>query len=281
MSIPAMVGTIERRLLINYRVDPDVLAQVVPEPFRPHLVNGVGLAGICLIRLGHLRPSGFPSWAGVTSENAAHRVAVKWDGPHGPEYGVYIPRRDTSSHLSALVGGRLFPGEHHRSHFSVTGGAAITPWPSKVSTASPASSSPPTKLSTSAVARCSARSPKRRPSSKRHRWGTQRPATRARTTASTYAAHVGGSSRSPSTRCVPASSKTPHCSRPGRSSSTPLSSCVTSRQPGALEGRWRVTWLVTTIRDPSGRAPGATVAYGLKANRVRHRGQPTTFSRLR
>jgi len=124
MALPAVVGTIERRLLVNYRVEPDAVARFLPDPFRPQLVNGVGVAGICLIRLGHLRPVGLPAIAGVTNENAAHRVAVEWDSPDGPRKGVYIPRRDSSSRLTALVGGRLFPGRHHRARFSVeeTGG---------------------------------------------------------------------------------------------------------------------------------------------------------------
>lgn len=109
MPRPVMVGTIERRLLVNYRVDPDLLARVVPAPFRPQLVGGVGVAGICLIRLGHLRPVGVPSGLGLTTENAAHRVGVEWDEPDGIRHGVYIPRRDSSSRLTALVGGRLFP----------------------------------------------------------------------------------------------------------------------------------------------------------------------------
>ncbi len=33
--------------------------------------------------------------------------------------GVFIPRRDTSSLLNTLVGGRVFPGVHHRASFSV------------------------------------------------------------------------------------------------------------------------------------------------------------------
>ena len=117
--VPAMSGTIERRLLINYRVDPSVLEPLVPSPFRPQLVNGMGMAGICLIRLGDLRPLGLPAWGGLRTENAAHRVAVEWDGPGGPSQGVYIPRRDTSSKLTVLLGGRFFPGEHHRARFQV------------------------------------------------------------------------------------------------------------------------------------------------------------------
>jgi hypothetical protein len=115
---PVMTATIERRLLINYQVDPEVLTRVLPAPFRPHLVGGVGLAGICLIRLGNVHPAGGPG-VGITTENAAHRIAVEWDTADGPERGVYIPRRDTSSRLTALVGGRLFPGFHGRARFRV------------------------------------------------------------------------------------------------------------------------------------------------------------------
>ena len=117
--VPTVASTIERRLLVNYRVHPSALGRLLPAGFRPQLVNGVGVAGICLIRLGQLRPAGLPSTIGLTTENAAHRVAVEWDGPEGPRHGVFIPRRDTSSLLTAIIGGRLFPGEHHRARFQV------------------------------------------------------------------------------------------------------------------------------------------------------------------
>jgi len=119
MHIAAMRGTIARRILINYRIDPEVLRRLLPAPFRPQLVGMHGMAGICLIRLTHLRPRGLPAALGLWSENAAHRIAVEWEGPHGREVGVYIPRRDTSSRLNVLAGGRLFPGEHHHARFTV------------------------------------------------------------------------------------------------------------------------------------------------------------------
>lgn len=119
MRIPVMRGLIDRRILANYRVDPIVLARVVPPPFRPKLIHGHGLAGICLIRLKHVRPRFLPRAIGIASENAAHRIAVEWDQDGQVREGVYIPRRDTSSRLNALVGGRLFPGEHHHARFEV------------------------------------------------------------------------------------------------------------------------------------------------------------------
>jgi hypothetical protein len=116
---PAIRAVMERRLLVNYRVDPELLAALLPAPFRPVLVGGYGVAGICLIRLGQVRPEGVPARAGMRSENAAHRVAARWDGPDGPVTGVYIFRRDTSSRLVTLAGGRLFPGWHHLASFRV------------------------------------------------------------------------------------------------------------------------------------------------------------------
>jgi hypothetical protein len=64
------------------------------------------MAGICVIRLTNLRPAGFPSGIGLTTENAAHRIAVEWDEPEGPCRGVFIPRRDTDSRLTVVLGGR-------------------------------------------------------------------------------------------------------------------------------------------------------------------------------
>ena len=122
MRAPTIRATIERRLLVNYRVEPEVLAATLPPPFRPQLVAGYGIGGICLIRLGAVRPAGVAAALGVRSENAAHRFAVEWDTSDGPVTGVYIPRRDTTSRLGSLLGGRAFPGWQHRARFAVDEG---------------------------------------------------------------------------------------------------------------------------------------------------------------
>ncbi|MFE9045524.1 DUF2071 domain-containing protein [Streptomyces sp. NPDC007818] len=112
-------SVIERRLLVNYRVAPEAAARLLPQPLRPQLVQGHAVAGICLLRLGSVRPVWAPQAFGLRSENAAHRIAVEWDGPDGVETGVYIPRRDTASRLNVWAGGRVFPGEHGRAGFEV------------------------------------------------------------------------------------------------------------------------------------------------------------------
>jgi hypothetical protein len=119
VRVPIIRGVIDRRILINYRVEPTVLASLLPQPFRPKLVDGYGMAGVCLIRLKSVRPRFVPKVFGVGSENAAHRIAVEWERNGELQEGVFIPRRDTSSRFNTLVGGRLFPGLHHHARFQV------------------------------------------------------------------------------------------------------------------------------------------------------------------
>ncbi len=119
MRLPTIEGVIRRRLLLNFRVDPEVMARQLPTPFAPKLHEGHAIAGICLIRLEAIRPLGFPSAVGVSSENAAHRVAVRWVSEGESREGVFIPRRDTDSLLNQVAGGRVFPGEHHAADFEV------------------------------------------------------------------------------------------------------------------------------------------------------------------
>ena len=119
MRIPVIRGVIDRRILVNYRVDPAALMRILPQPFRPKLVNGSGMAGVCLIRLKHVRPRFLPGFLGIASENAAHRIAVEWEQGGERREGVFIPRRDTSSRLNTLVGGSLFPGVHEHARFRV------------------------------------------------------------------------------------------------------------------------------------------------------------------
>jgi len=119
MKIPTLSGTIKRRILVNFRADPETVQQLLPDGFRPKLHRGKAIAGICLIRLEHIRPKMAPEFLGLSSENAAHRIAVEWDENGETREGVYIPRRDTDSTLNSLAGGTLFPGEHNRADFTV------------------------------------------------------------------------------------------------------------------------------------------------------------------
>lgn len=119
LRLPSISGVIDRRILANYRIAPEVMASVLPKPFQPLCVGGFATGGICLIRLKHVRPTMLPIPWGIRSENAAHRIAVQWESGGQMRHGVYIPRRDTDSWLNSIAGGRVFPGEHHHAKFTV------------------------------------------------------------------------------------------------------------------------------------------------------------------
>ena len=119
MNIPAVKGTIARRILANFRADADTVAAQLPQQFRPKLYKGRAIVGVCLIRLEKIRPVLSPLPCGMSSENAAHRIAVEWEQKGETREGVFIPRRDTDSRLNHWSGGRVFPGEHQLAQFRV------------------------------------------------------------------------------------------------------------------------------------------------------------------
>jgi hypothetical protein len=117
MWLDMIHGTIERRVLLNYRLDPAALQRALPRPFRPKPYRGYGVGGVCMIRFSGLRPRFVPRWLGLSSENAAHRIAVEWHQDGERREGVFIPRRDTNSRFNRMFGGRVFPGIFQKSIF--------------------------------------------------------------------------------------------------------------------------------------------------------------------
>lgn len=120
---PPLRGIIDRRILVNFRIDPDAIrdAELLPDGFRPRTVDGVAIGGICCIRLADIRPAGLPTGLGLSSENAAHRIGVEWEQDGEWQSGVYIPRRDTDSLLNSFIGSRVF-GRHYQASFEVSEG---------------------------------------------------------------------------------------------------------------------------------------------------------------
>jgi len=80
------------------------------------------IVGVCLIRMERLRPQGVPSAFGLSSENMAHRVAIRYPGKDGMRPGVFIWSRETDQRWVELLGGRLFPGVHRHARFQVDEG---------------------------------------------------------------------------------------------------------------------------------------------------------------
>ncbi len=110
---PTIRGFVERRLLVNYRVDLETLDKALPAPFRAREVGDTreGMGSVCFTQVEDARPSLFPSGMGTTVEAVTHRVSaeLRLEGEPTAEHCFYVPQREVSSRLQAIVGRRLLP----------------------------------------------------------------------------------------------------------------------------------------------------------------------------
>jgi len=114
---PSIEGICERRVIINFRVDPEFINKQLPAPFKLLTVKDYAIAGICLIRLKEMRPIGFPKQLGFSSENAAPRIAVQWAENGAFVSGAYIPKRYSSSSVNSSISGAFFPALFEHAYF--------------------------------------------------------------------------------------------------------------------------------------------------------------------
>jgi hypothetical protein len=119
MKIPIIRGVVRRRLLVNYRVDAGVMRDWLPAPFEPMLHQGWAVAGVCLLRVEQMPRSLARFGRGLGSENAAHRVAVRWTEGSEVHEGVYVCSSHTDSLLGHLARRGVLPGEQRRARFRV------------------------------------------------------------------------------------------------------------------------------------------------------------------
>lgn len=119
MELPVLNGTIDRRILINYRIVPSAVKSLLPPHLEPLIINGYASGGICLLRLKDIGLKHSPSFLRITSENAAHRFLVTFKKDGRIRNGVFIPRRDTDSILNVLLAGRIFSWPHFSAIFQV------------------------------------------------------------------------------------------------------------------------------------------------------------------
>jgi len=119
MKLPLLNGTIDRRILVNYKANPDVGRKLLPHPFEPLIINGYASVGICLLRLKGIGIQSSPHFTRINSENVAHRILIKFFLDGEETHGVYIPRRDTDSLLNVWLAGRLLSWPHYSATFKV------------------------------------------------------------------------------------------------------------------------------------------------------------------
>jgi hypothetical protein len=108
-------GVLARRLLLHYRVEPELARGLVKPPLAPRIRGGKAVAGVSLIHLEELGPPALRP-LGLELEAMVHWLAVEGRGAHP---GFAILRRDTDSRLVAALGRPLFRAPHHLARFTV------------------------------------------------------------------------------------------------------------------------------------------------------------------
>jgi hypothetical protein len=93
MRIPVVRGVIDRRILVNYRVDPEILVGILPKPFQPKLAHGAGMAGVgpigktdpvVSVRTAPPDTSGvLGTWLGARAAQLGTRVRARSEGRPG------------------------------------------------------------------------------------------------------------------------------------------------------------------------------------------------------
>lgn len=109
---PVPMRTVFRRcLLVNFGVDPGVLASVLPAGIEPDLHGGEAFVSVVVAELDRMRPAFLPRALGVTYDQIVYRAVVRC----GDERGVYFLRSDADSRVMCAFGNALSFFRFHRS----------------------------------------------------------------------------------------------------------------------------------------------------------------------
>lgn len=93
---------------INYSVDADALAALLPPPLVPELWHGRGWVQLLVSSLRGMRPQGLMAAFGVDFYQASYRAAVCWRDREGRmRRGGYFVRSETNDAIMRAVGNRL------------------------------------------------------------------------------------------------------------------------------------------------------------------------------
>jgi len=114
---PGVRGVVERRMLVNYRVDLGKLDTALPGPFRGREVGETrkGIGTVCLTKVEKARPKFAPERAGLSVRSVTHRVPAEIEGEG--RFCAYVPLRGVSSRLCASVGSHALPAEIRCAEF--------------------------------------------------------------------------------------------------------------------------------------------------------------------
>ncbi|HZH98117.1 MAG TPA: DUF2071 domain-containing protein [Fimbriimonadaceae bacterium] len=98
-----MRGRIERCWLFCFRVEPDRVRGLVPEPLELVTRGGWAFYNVVVSELSHMRPWFLPRFLGMSYTHVAYRLMVRWQAVEG----LYFLRSDVDSSLVAKAGNLL------------------------------------------------------------------------------------------------------------------------------------------------------------------------------
>jgi len=101
-------------LSINYRVQPDALAALLPAPLEPEIHKGRGWVQVLVSSLRDLRPPGLPALFGTCFYQVSYRAAVRYRDKDGTSRrGGYFVRSETNHPVMRAVGNALAEFKFH------------------------------------------------------------------------------------------------------------------------------------------------------------------------
>ncbi len=74
---------VEQRIIANYPVPPAVVRPLIPSDARLWELDGRAWISACFVQMRHVRPTGFPRWAGVPLRYLVHRTMAEVPFPDG------------------------------------------------------------------------------------------------------------------------------------------------------------------------------------------------------
>jgi uncharacterized protein YqjF (DUF2071 family) len=101
-------------LSLNYAVEPDALAQVLPPPLEPEIHRGSAWVQVLMSSLREMRPKGLTGLAGFNFYQVSYRAAVHYRNARGAwRRGGYFVRSETNDALMRRIGNALVEFKFH------------------------------------------------------------------------------------------------------------------------------------------------------------------------
>jgi uncharacterized protein DUF2071 len=109
---PFPVRTVFRRcLLVNFAVEPSLLAGALPPSIEPDVHKGRAFLSVVVGQMERMRPAGVPRALGITYNQIVYRAVVRCSG----ERGVHFLRSDADSRMMSAFGNLMSFFRFHRS----------------------------------------------------------------------------------------------------------------------------------------------------------------------